>query len=104
MRLIDADNFECFLFHIDSNGIEDAAIYEMGFSDGVQHVLERIDEEPTVDAVMPIVRCRDCNAAELAGTRIYCLIHGTYFNDNDFCSYGERDEYEDDGTHSEFRD
>ena len=46
-------------------------------------------EAPTID----IIRCKDCNNADYAGCpkgRCYCMEHGTYFNSDDYCSYGER--------------
>ena len=59
-----------------------------------------IDEAPTVDAV-PVVRCKDCKHyhTELG----WCDVNSTFikehsewrmFNDDDFCSYGERREGE----------
>lgn len=55
---------------------------------------ERVDELnriPSAD-VVEVVRCKDCNNADYAGCpkgRCYCMEHGTYFNSDDYCSYGE---------------
>ena len=38
-----------------------------------------------------LVRCKDCIQADYAGipkSRIYCMRYGTYFEENDYCSYG----------------
>lgn len=39
--------------------------------------------------VVPVVRCDDC---EYYGSRRWCELHSSVFDDNAFCSYGERRE------------
>ena len=47
--------------------------------------------------VQTVVRCEDCDSAERSGVMIYCLMHGRYMRDNDFCSYGKREDGEQSG-------
>ena len=46
------------------------------------------DIKPAAD-VVPVVRCDDC---EYYGSRRWCELHSSVFDDNAFCSYGERKE------------
>ena len=39
--------------------------------------------------VVPVVRCDDC---VYYGSRRWCELHSSVFDDNAFCSYGERKE------------
>lgn len=48
----------------------------------------RIEAEPAAD-VVPVVRCDDC---VYYGSRRWCELHSSVFDDNAFCSYGERKE------------
>lgn len=51
-------------------------------------LFKSVDDAPTIDAV-EVVRCKDCHWYK----EPYCDMHnGEKFNDNDFCSYGERSE------------
>lgn len=51
-----------------------------------------IEIEDASDAdVVEVVRCKDCDSAECSGVMIYCLTHGCYMRDNDFCNYGHKD-------------
>lgn len=43
---------------------------------------------PAAD-VVPVVRCDDC---KYYGSRRWCELHSSVFDDNAFCSYGERKE------------
>ena len=58
-----------------------------------------IDEAPTIDAV-EVVRCKDCKWSDWYKTlngehRCYCMEHGSSgHTDDDYCSYGEREESE----------
>ena len=45
-------------------------------------------ELPPAD-VVPVVRCDDC---KYYGSRRWCELHSSVFDDNAFCSYGERRE------------
>ena len=48
----------------------------------------RIEAEPAAD-VVPVVRCDDC---VYYGSRRWCELHSSVFDENAFCSYGERKE------------
>ncbi len=41
--------------------------------------------------VVPVVRCDDC---KYYGSRRWCELHSSVFDNNAFCSYGERKERE----------
>lgn len=56
---------------------------------GVRLARNIIEDMPSADAV-EVVRCRDCDSAECSGVMIFCLMHGCYMRDNDYCNYGER--------------
>ena len=47
-----------------------------------------IVEAPAADVVQ-VVRCDDC---KYYGSRRWCELHSSLFDDNAFCSYGERKE------------
>ena len=49
---------------------------------------EQLEALPAAD-VVPVVRCDDC---EYYGSRRWCELHSSVFDDNAFCSYGERKE------------
>lgn len=88
MRLIDADEFEDAL---ENTEYDISPAYE---PDGYSHKLicEVLEETPTVDAV-PVVRCRDCKFYFPDSTNPCVLSIGlTMVDENDFCSYGEREE------------
>ena len=70
----------------------DAVTHEWQIFNGVL----AIEYIPPAD-VVEVVRCKDCNNADYAGCpkgRCYCMEHGTYFNSDDYCSYGENQEQE----------
>ncbi len=50
--------------------------------------MQAIDELPSADVVQ-VVRCDDC---KYYGSRRWCELHSSVFDDNAFCSYGEREE------------
>ena len=50
--------------------------------------MQVIDELEPAD-VVPVVRCDDC---EYYGSRRWCELHSSVFNDDAFCSYGEKRE------------
>lgn len=52
-------------------------------------MLAEINAAPTIDAV-PVVRCEDCKYHNKAPCPMRLSFNWT--NDNDFCSYGERKE------------
>ena len=63
--------------------------YELGSVNQYDRDRLAIETVPAAD-VVNVVRCRDCDSAECSGVMIYCLLHGCYMRDNDFCNYGER--------------
>lgn len=73
MRLFDADALKLF---IKQNGY----LYA-----------NTLDTFPTVDAV-PVVKCRECK--NYAGAKIggFCELNESYWEEENFCSYGERKE------------
>ena len=98
MRLINAEQFDV----VGLKGVT------KDFSDGVEYILEQIDNAPAVDAV-EVIRCKDCKywgdedgISEKDGIRFaWCNIHnhcmhGEYIGwcpkEDDFCSFGERRE------------
>ena len=94
MRLIDADRLYEAIYDNVSAPYEEAVWAK-------EDCLTEIDVAPTVDAV-PVVRCREC---KYRGTDD-CIFHikGEPADeelllklDNDFCSYGERKEGDDNG-------
>ena len=50
--------------------------------------MQVLDELEPAD-VAPVVRCDDC---VYYGSRRWCELHSSVFDDNAFCSYGERRE------------
>ena len=93
-RYIDSEKFDCVAF----KGIPDG--YKDTFADGVLYALNRIDEQPTVDAVK-VVRCKDCKfwvcgyitdqddfIPPKCGKYKQMVGHSS----DDFCPYGERRE------------
>ena len=96
-RYIDADAFEAFGYNKTEGASEE---YNDGFDDGVQYVLECIDNVPTAD-VVEVVRCKDCvhYQPSLFGEKNMCFrkdVDGVQicydFSPDDYCSYGERRE------------
>ena len=83
-RYIDADAFETFGYKV-SGGSDD---FKDGFDEGVQFVLECIDNVPTAD-VVEIVRCKNCE--HYAGDGMYCS-WDIITHDNGFCHHGEHGE------------
>ena len=85
MRLIDADAL------IDSLNIRSVTYNCI--------INKCIEDAPTIDAV-EVVRCKDCKWSDwyknLNGEhRCYCMEHGSLgHTDDDYCSYGEREESE----------
>lgn len=46
-------------------------------------------EKQEKDRWIPVIRCEDC---KYYGSRRWCELHSSVFDDNAFCSYGEREE------------
>ena len=59
-------------------------IADEAFADAI-----RIIESLEPADVVPVVRCDDC---VYYGSRRWCELHSSVFDDNAFCSYGERRE------------
>ena len=97
MRLIDADALQKLF-----NEVSSSLLCRRDLAKDTEHmvraflmVTEMIQDAPTVDAV-PVVRCRECKYAKNAkvnkkGLRI-CSASHMEIVDDDFCSYGEREE------------
>ena len=85
MRIIDADALQNILLPITT-----ALEHEYGSLGGaVSGCMKHIDNAPTVDAV-PVVRCRECKYRD--GTPGQPNIQCGQMHEDDFCSYGEREE------------
>lgn len=83
---------EALVAKFDQMGLGEHSFVEKVFSDGVRTI---IAEMPAAD-VVPVVRCRECEYAKNAkvnnkGFRI-CPASHMEIVDDDFCSYGEREE------------
>ena len=62
--------------------------------DSRERIANLVESMPTIKAVpatgiAPMVRCDDC---VYYGSRRWCELHSSVFDDNAFCSYGERRE------------
>ena len=63
----------------DHSGYDTRMLYE------IQDTIESLEPAD----VAPVVRCDDC---VYYGSRRWCELHSSVFDDNAFCSYGERRE------------
>lgn len=63
-------------------------MYRMGSDDMKRRLDDWVKTLPSADVVQ-VVRCDDC---EYYGSRRWCELHSSVFDDNAFCSYGERKE------------
>lgn len=59
-----------------------------GFNSCRNEMLRTVEALPPADVVQ-VVRCEDC---KYYGSRRWCELHSSVFDDNAFCSYGEREE------------
>ena len=89
MRLIDADIFASELDFADADVCEEFpdSYCEVGFSR--EKIRELLRDAPTVDAI-PVVRCRECKYHNKPTCPMRLSFNWT--KDDDFCSYGEREE------------
>ena len=95
MRLIDADALKTKAIRCETFKLYDAPVFLKAVG------TKEIDKAPTVDAV-PVVRCRDCK--HWHKDTVFCgyMSYGeaservNWYAD-DFCSYGERKEGDDNG-------
>ena len=92
-RLIDANYLKKRLDDMEiRNGHK---YYRAGMDDALHDFMpQRIDEQPTVDAV-EVVRCKDCKSyCHIIGKGdraiLGCSYMGRDVKPDDFCSYGER--------------
>ena len=98
MRLIDADTVSKLFdaeFKETIKLICEGETHLDNLAEGFCEAYRVIQNMPTVDAV-PVVRCRDCEYAKNAkvnkkGFRI-CPASHMEIVDDDYCSYGEREE------------
>jgi hypothetical protein len=62
--------------------------YETGYEDGYNEPGKNQQEayQRGLADVVPVVRCDDC---VYYGSRRWCELHSSVFDDNAFCSYGE---------------
>ena len=63
-------------------------MYRMGTDDMKRRLDDWVKTLPSADVVQ-VVRCDDC---VYYGSRRWCELHSSVFDDNAFCSYGERRE------------
>lgn len=59
----------------------------LDYESGIR-VMVHLKHMPSADVVQ-VVRCDDC---KYYGSRRWCELHSSVFDDNAFCSYGEREE------------
>ena len=59
--------------------------------DWMEQIVNRLRNDPESEWV-EIVRCKECLSADwIPGTnRCYCMVNGYYWNEDDYCSFGER--------------
>ena len=62
------------------------AIKQCGFGMTSLHIADNLRAMQPAD-VVPVVRCDDCKYYD---SRRWCGLHSSVFDDNAFCSYGER--------------
>ena len=92
MRLIDADVLKSVPIQIGYIGEKTVRAVQTA---AIGAVLKTIDDAPTIDAVQ-VVRCGECRYRELAKVNrkgyTICPASGMEITDDDYCSYGERQE------------
>ena len=81
-RYIDADAFEVFGYNKTEGASKE---YNVGFDDGVQYVLECIDNVPTAD-VVEVVRCKECDYS-MGITEKKCPIWENIGDPNGYCKW-----------------
>ena len=89
MRLIDVDEvLRLFRKWIPQLELPEDA----GDKRGVESCIMILEDTPIVDAV-PVVRCKDCKMKhEYSTTRCFCGITGIPIDEDDFCSFGGRED------------
>ena len=73
--------------------------YDEGFEDGIDFVLDEIDEIPIEKDIVKVVRCKDCKLRNSDNCAMYYYSNesGEQYSwnyDNDFCSWGKAMELE----------
>jgi len=65
------------------------------FINGIETVLEYAENLPAAN-VAPVVRCKDCKHYEPEEYEFGCVFAGglSYVKADDYCSYGERKDYD----------
>ena len=71
----------------DAMNVFNRAVQDVGILDADD--IETMFEMLSSADVVPVVRCDDC---EYYSSRRWCELHSSVFDDNAFCSYGERRE------------
>ena len=91
--------------YIDANKKLTITVYDDEHEEHIDHymtieeILDTYTSEgcpPTADAV-EVVRCKDCKHYKemyIGQSSLYmgCELHGSFFKENDYCSYGKRRE------------
>lgn len=95
MRLIDADLSKVMF-------MQRARLVHYGFADRLCVPYDAVDEVPTVGDAVLVVRCRECKHHRVLFGRDLCAKNAVVFDgnesglkitgENDYCSYGEREE------------
>jgi DNA polymerase/3'-5' exonuclease PolX len=91
MRLIDADALNKYI----ESEFEGCTVYDMAPSEAVSDFQRMVDMQPTVDVVLPVVRCKDCLQwgrgipGETEHVKV-CDYGGYMVGENGFCVYGEK--------------
>lgn len=74
--------------YIDRQAAIDIVVFECGKWTGLAKEISKQLKQLPADVVQ-VVRCDDC---EYYGSRRWCELHSSVFDDNAFCSHGERRE------------
>lgn len=93
MRLIDADLLHEKMFHEAFETDTDLQRWDSGCWIRYKLFENVIETIPEVDAV-PVILCKDCKWFEKIGCAIKIVDETDMPKENDFCSFGERNEEE----------
>ena len=106
MRLINADALKkdiksYFLCCMDEHDSEIIDTYCKEILVHNKNISKIIKEAPTVEDVVQVVRCKDCENSRGLNRKdplenffvencVWCMVHGNGYFEDDFCSYGKR--------------
>ena len=96
MRPIDADALRESILEERKHIRKEEYKIKRGFMlGGLRRALRCLEETPTVEDVVQVVRCKDCeqwrrNIGIVDSPDGLCFYHAIEMNGCDFCSYGER--------------